>query len=66
MATEKALLLAGEPLQRLELNVIAQPQDLFAEMRAITAQITGALKAPASPPPAKLLLAAPGASDRAA
>ena len=68
VATEKSLLLAGEPLQRLELNVIAQPQDIYAEMRAITAQITEALKLPASPLSidAKLLLAAPGASDRAA
>jgi len=69
VATEKSLLLAGEPLQRLELNVIAQPQDIYAEMRALTVQITEALKAPASPPPSiegKFLLSAPGAGDRVA
>ena len=51
VATEKALLLAGKPLQRLELNVMAQPHDLYAEMRAITAQITEALRLPPSPRP---------------
>ena len=68
VATEKSLLLAGEPLARLELNVMPQPQDLYAEMRAITAQITEALKLPASPLSinAKLLLSVPGSGGRAA
>jgi len=62
VATEKALLLAGEPLQRLELNLTTQPQDICAEMRALTVQITEALKPPASPP---LLMSsfAPGDGD---
>ena len=64
VATEKSLLLAGEPLARLELNVMPQPQDLYAEMRAITAQITEALRQTPPPPSidGKLLLAAPGAN----
>ena len=44
VATEKSLLLAGEPFQRIELNVMTQPQDIYSELRAIQAQITEALR----------------------
>jgi len=68
VATEKSLLLAGEPFQRIELNVCTQPQDIYSELRAIQAKIIEAVRPLPSLPSsdAKLLLAAPGNGDRAA
>ncbi len=60
VATEKSLLLAGEPFQRIELNVRTQPQDIYSELRAIQAKIVEALRPVPSLAPidAELLLTA--------